>query len=89
MNTMDFSPLSENEKEYRAYCDEVRQRYSCAWDDTIHQSFRRYLGELEEYSQKLHDLSSEADKISGDVIKLSADMLCSRASDLATKADSI
>ena len=54
MRTIDLSSLKNNDSEYEKLIDSATDSYKGDWDDQIHDSYLRYLKQIQEQSRTIH-----------------------------------
>ena len=61
MKNIDLSPLISCDTSYARASDCVCEKYKCAWDDAVHDSFLRFISQIKEDEQKFHDIRTAAE----------------------------
>lgn len=89
MKTVDISPLKDNDVEYGKLVSAVADKYKCEWDDTVHDSYGRYLSQIQENSRSVHTIRCKAEMIVQEMTNLKVDQISARVSSLCREADSI
>lgn len=56
MKNVDLSPLVNCDATYGRTSTSVSEKYNCAWDDAVHDSFWRFVSQVKENGRKLHDI---------------------------------
>ncbi len=86
MNTVDLSPLRENEVQYGKISTEVAEKYKGSWDDAVHDSYGRYVKRVQEYADGVKTIKNKADIILREVEELNIPELISYAEVLRQEA---
>lgn len=89
MKTINLAPLKSNDAEYRKLSDTVSNQYKGGWDDKIHESYLRYLKQVQENSRKLHVIRCKAEILEKEIEAFKIDELKKRAEALCREADSV
>ena len=89
MKTVDLSPIINTDTEYRKYVDSVREHYTCEWDDAVHDSYSRFVKDVEEMSRRIHEIRSKAETLVTGTDALKVDDLIKTAGNLCTEAHAV
>ena len=86
MKALDLSPIRDIDTQYERIVASVEEYYKCEWDDSIHESYGRYVHQLRELSRqvkaircKIETIEKEADGLKIEEIAHNADNLCREA----------
>ena len=86
---IDLTPIKENDNEFGRIVTNVSTQYVGAWDDPIHDSYRRYVNEMEEYAQRVHAVKCRAESLQKEVEGLRIDEMLEKAQRLCREAENI
>jgi len=89
MKTVDITPLKDNDVEYEKLVSAVAEKYKCEWDDAVHDSYGRYLSQIQENSRNIHGIRCKAEMIVQEMANLKTDQVGNRVNSLCKEADSI
>ena len=89
MTTYDFAPLIKNDIEYGKMVETVTRCYKKDWDDKIHDSYLRYVKQVQENFRKIHSIRCKAETLEKEAYDLKTKELQTIAEHLCTEADSI
>lgn len=89
MNTVDLTPLRENEVQYSKIATEVAEKYKGSWDDTVHDSYGRYVKHVHEYADGVKTIKNKAEIILREVEGLKIPELISYAETLRQEAANV
>lgn len=89
MKTYDLTPLKNNDVEYGKVIESVSEHYKGDWDDKIHDSYLRYVKQVQEQSQKVHYIRCKAETLEKEVEGLKLDELQKRVESLCREANSV
>lgn len=89
MKTYDLTPLKSNDVEYGEAVESVVEYYRGDWDDEIHDSYMRYVKQVQEQSQKIHVIRCKAETLKKEVEGLNVEELKQIADSLCREADSV
>lgn len=81
---INVSALEDLSKKYNSNLDDVNASYKCEWDDSVHDSYKRLISELDNYNEELRrvppkvkDIIVAADK--AEKVLNNADMIIRRS----------
>ena len=63
----DIQPLREICSEYGSVSSEIQTKYKCMWDDSVHDSYGKYVQNMKSASEELRKILSEAESLSRDL----------------------
>ena len=89
MKTIDLSPLKNNDAEFQKVTEIISERFKCDWDDSIHDSYGRYVGHMQEHARKVKTIRCKAESLVTEAEALGIDNLIGRATALCREADAI
>ena len=87
MKDTSFSSLNAIDSEYSKIVASISERYKCDWNDSIHDSYQRYVKQVEEYSQRIHGVRCKAETLQKEVEELRIDELRENAQSLCKEAE--
>lgn len=67
----------------------VSEKYNCAWDDVVHDSFWRFVSQVKENGRKLHDIRTETELLEKAVDAHNVDALKSKSLALVKEAEAL
>lgn len=89
MKNIDLSPLIILDNEYGRLKDSVTDSFKGNWDDKIHDSYQRYVMQIQKYSQDVHAIRCKTESLKKEIEALDVDGLLKQADELCREADSI
>ncbi len=89
MKTTDLKNLTFADKAFEMSAQEMNQRFNCAWDDEVHDSFRLLLKQIDDQRVNIHSISSNAETVMNRTDNLNFDGLCQTAENLCREVDSL
>lgn len=89
MNSVDLTPLFENDIEFSEIKTTVEERFKCKWDDAVHDSYSLYVKQIVDRAESIHSIRSKAEEIAILVERLNVDKLFKEADSLCSEADSV
>lgn len=89
MKNVDLSPLVSCEATYERASTNVSEKYNCAWDDAVHDSFWRFVRQVKEDGLKLHDTRTATELLEKAVDAHNVDALQSKSLALVKEAEAL
>ena len=89
MNEVNIEPLSKADAEYKQLSDSLNVQFDCAWDDSVHESFRTYTKEVNHFSEELNRNRKTADSLLESVESLQIDKLEKRINTLINEVNAV
>lgn len=89
MKNVDLSPLISCDSAYERAVTNVSERYNCAWDDAVHDSFFRFVSQVKESGRKLHDIRTAAELLEKAVDAHNVESLQSKSLALVKEAEAL
>lgn len=89
MMNIDLTPLRGNDIEFEKLFSSVKELYACNWDDSVHDSYGRFVDQAQERSNALHTILCKAELLVNDIKDLDIDGLVEKAELLCKEAASI
>lgn len=89
MKNIDLTPLKDNNIQYNQIVSAIENKYKCDWDDTVHDSYSKYVTQLREYSQKVGTICHKAETLEKEIECLKINELKTNAKRLCQEADSL
>ena len=89
MKNVDLSPLISCDSAYERTSANVSEKYNCAWDDVVHDSFWRFVSQVKENGRKLHDIRTETELLEKAVDAHNVDALQSKSLALVKEAEAL
>lgn len=89
MRTIDLSSLKNNDSEYEKLIDSATDSYKGDWDDQIHDSYLRYLKQIQEQSRTIHVIRCKAETLEKEAEGLKIEEVRRKADSLCREADSV
>ncbi len=89
MKSIDLAPLKGNDVEYEEVTNTASENYKGDWDDKIHDSYLKYLAQIQENSRKIHMIRCKAETLEKEAEGLMIDELIKRGEALCREADSV
>ena len=89
MKNIDLSPLVSCDCAYDRALTSVSEKYNCAWDDAVHDSFLRFVSQVKENGRRLHDIRTAAELLEEAVDAHNVDALQSKSLALVQEAEAL
>lgn len=89
MKNVVLSPLISCDSAYERTSANVSEKYNCAWDDVVHDSFWRFVSQVKENGRKLHDIRTETELLEKAVDAHNVDALKSKSLALVKEAEAL
>ena len=89
MKNVDLSPLISCDSTYERTSTNTSEKYNCAWDDAVHDSFQRFVNQVKENGRKLHDIRTSAELLKKAVDAHHVDALQSKSLALIKEAEDL
>lgn len=89
MKTVDLTPLKNNDVEYEQVAASVSEKYTCEWDDAVHDSYSVYVKQVEERNRSIRAIRCKAEALVKEAEGLKPDELIKKAALLCREAGSI
>ncbi len=89
MKQYDLASLKDNDVEYGKLVDTVELNYKCAWDDKVHDSFLRYVKQVQDYARRVHIIRCKAETLVKELDDLKIDEMRTASDRVCREADSI
>ena len=89
MKNIDLSPLISCDSTYERAFANLSEKYNCAWDDAVHDSFLRFVSQAKENGRKLHDIRTAAELLEKAVDAHNVDALQSKSLALVKEAEAL
>lgn len=89
MKTVDITLIRDIDIQYEKSVSNLGEKYKGEWDDAIHESYGRYVTQLQELSRevksircKVETLEKEAEELKIEELARKAEMLCKEADEV-------
>ena len=89
MKNVDLSPLISCDSTYERTSTNTSEKYNCAWDDAVHDSFQCFVNQVKENGRKLHDIRTSTELLEKEVDAHHVDALQSKALALIKEAEAL
>ena len=89
MKTVDLSPLKTNDAEFERIASSVEERFTCEWDDVVHDSFGLYVKQIQERTRAIRTIRCKAETLVKEIEGLKVDELIKKAEYLCKEADTV
>lgn len=89
MEKIDLSSLERNAKEYFELSNSLREKYNCNWNDTVHDSYKYYVKQVEELSIELRKIKNNSISILREVDSVDLNRLEKKVDSLKNEVDSL
>ena len=89
MAKIDLSPLVNADVAYDKAANAVVEKYNTAWNDAVHDSFRRFVSQITENGRKLHGVRTSAELIEKALAALNIEEANAKAQRLAKEAENL
>lgn len=89
MKVMDLSPLKNNDAEFQKITTAISEKFKCDWDDSIHDSYGKYVSFSQQCSQEVRSIRCKAESLTAEVEDLEIEKLKNRAAELCKEADAV
>lgn len=89
MITVDLSSLKANDIEYEELSKTISNRFDCEWDDSVHESYRIYVRNVQERSRSIHMIRCKAEVLAKEIEELKIDEVIHKAEILCEESSSV
>lgn len=89
MELPDLDPLNRNYDEYEKKVETVTERFKCEWEDSVHDSYKLYLEDIEEFQHNIGRIRDLANELLNDLDIMDVDQLISETESLCGRDESI
>ena len=89
MREINISSIVNLDSQYQTIVDTTRTKYSCEWDDAVHDSFKRYVDEIQQYSEELRNIRKNTEINMQKIDELQIDNLVSKSDELCSEVDGL
>lgn len=89
MRTVDLTPLIENDREYEKASSVVSDRFKSNWEDSVHDTYLRFVKEIRGYSDSIHRIRCKTESLAKEAEALNVDGILAKAESLCREANSI
>lgn len=86
---IELSPIKNNDIEYKEITTDIERNFNCEWDDAIHDSYKRYVEQMQEHSTSLHNIRCKVEVLQKEIEALKIDDVIIKAESLCREADTI
>lgn len=89
MNPIDLSPLVTADNAFDKAIIGIHCSYKTAWDDTVHDSFQRFIFQMDECGRRLHQIRISAELLEKGLIKSNVQVITRQSQRLMQEAEDI
>ena len=89
MAKIDLSLLVNADVAYDKAANAVAEKYNTAWDDAVHDSFRRFVSQIKENGRRLHGVRISAELVEKALAALNIEEANAQAQGLAKEAENL
>lgn len=89
MSEVNIEPLSKADTEYIQLSDSLKEKFDCAWDDSVHESFRIYIKTVDRISDELNRNTKTVVSLIDSVGALQIDKLETKVNSLIDEVNAV
>ena len=89
MKEINLTPLKEIDVQYEKITEMLDAKYQCDWDDAIHESYGRYVVQLQEMAKDVKAIRCKVETLQKEVEELRIDDLMGNPDSLCREADTV
>lgn len=89
MKKIDLSPMVNADAAYDKVANDVAEKYKDAWDDAVHDSFRRFVSQIKENGCRLHGIRTSAELVEKVLTALDVEDANTKAQRLVKEAENL
>lgn len=89
MNSIDLSGIISIDSEMQRIADRIAEKYKCDWDDSIHDSYERYVSRMKDESQSIQQIRRQAESIETAVNALPLEQMKTEAQKLKAEVQQL
>lgn len=89
METVDLSQLKNNDLEYEKIAADLAEHYKCDWDDSVHDSYGRYVKQIQDNSKIVHTIRCKIEILVKEVDAFDIEKLREQAVSLEREVESM
>ena len=88
MKKLDISSFEKLEREYKNTVEELKKKYNCEWEDSVHDSFGLFVKEIEINDEEISGIGKRIYNIKSEVEMIDIDNILSKATTICKEVDS-
>lgn len=89
MKALDLTSIRDVDIQYEKIVNAVEERFKGEWDDSVHESYGRYIHQLQEMARQVKTIRCKVETIEKEAEDLKTDEIAKSADDLCKEADAI
>lgn len=89
MKTVDITPIKEIDIQYEKSIANLNEKYKGEWDDAVHESYGRYVSQLQDLSREVRDIRCKVETLEKEAEALQIEELTRKAEMLCKEADAV
>lgn len=89
MKTVDLTPISDIDIQYEKIVSTLDERFKCEWDDAVHESYGRFVNQLQELSREVKFIRCKVETLEKEAEGLKIEELTYKAEKLCKEADAV
>ena len=89
MKEMNLTPLKDIDVQYEKITETLDTKYKCDWDDSILESYGKYVSQLREMSKSVKTVRCRVETLQKEAEELKVEELISKAGVLCREADAV
>lgn len=86
---VDITSLKENSLEFNQLVSDLKDKYKCDWDDSVHDSYAPFVNRITENAKELSGINSKAEIIVKEVRSLNINQLVKNSNRLTKEVHSV
>lgn len=86
---IDITPIRNIDIQYEKIVSNLSERYKGSWDDAVHESYGRYVSQLQELTREVRNVRCKVETLEKEVEELKIEELTRKAEMLCKEADAI
>ena len=89
MRNFDLSPLIQNDIQYEKIVSGIANSYKCDWDDAVHDSYGKYVEQMQTMSKELKIIRTNAEVLVKEIVELKTEEYTMKSNELSEEVNAI
>ena len=89
MKAIDLTQLKDIDIQYEKSTETLANKYTCDWDDSVHESYGRFVAQLQEMAKEVKTIRCRVETLQKEAEELRIEDLLNRADALCREADAV
>ena len=89
MKEINLTPLKDIDVQYEKITETLDTKYKCDWDDSVHESYGRFVTQLREMAKDVKTIRCRVETLQKEAEELKIEELVGKADALCREADAV